>query len=67
MMFGFRNEFTYIECAVCGTVQIEEVPTDIAEYYPGDYYSYKLKRLKVSLSRIGVLEKCINIILALLL
>ena len=38
MMFGMRDEFDYLECAACGTVQIAEIP-DLARYYPPDYYS----------------------------
>lgn len=37
-MFGTREEFSYIECSACGTVQIASVP-DLAAYYPSDYYS----------------------------
>jgi SAM-dependent methyltransferase len=40
MMFGLRDEFTYIECAQCGVVQIETVPAEMARYYPASYYSY---------------------------
>jgi SAM-dependent methyltransferase len=38
MMFGTRDEFNYLECAGCGTVQIVEVP-ELGRYYPPDYYS----------------------------
>jgi SAM-dependent methyltransferase len=38
MMFGTRDEFDYLECAQCGTLQIIEVP-DLSKYYPKDYYS----------------------------
>lgn len=38
MMFGTRDEFRYIECAKCGTLQIAEIP-DLAKYYPPEYYS----------------------------
>ena len=43
MMIGTRDEFTYLECGGCGTVQIEEVP-DLTPYYPGDYYSLAAAR-----------------------
>lgn len=39
MMFGYRDEFEYVECANCGCVQIRESPIDIAHYYPDGYYS----------------------------
>jgi len=42
MMFGWRDEFEYLECARCGCLQIAEIPADLAKYYPGDdYYAYK--------------------------
>ncbi len=37
-MFGTRDEFRYIECAKCETLQIAEIP-DLAKYYPPEYYS----------------------------
>lgn len=51
MMFGFRDAFGYVECAACGCLQIEEIPSDIGKYYPERYYSFQasddapLKRL----------------------
>ena len=39
MMFGLRDEFDYIECAACGTVQIAEIP-DLEKYYPPNYLSF---------------------------
>jgi 2-polyprenyl-3-methyl-5-hydroxy-6-metoxy-1,4-benzoquinol methylase len=41
MMFGYRDEFEYLECDRCGCVQIVEFPTDIAKYYPDNYYSFQ--------------------------
>lgn len=38
MMFGTRDEFKYLECGSCGTVQIVDIP-DLGQYYPKDYYS----------------------------
>ena len=38
MMFGTRDEFRYIECGDCGTLQIVKIP-DLAKYYPPEYYS----------------------------
>lgn len=40
MYFGSREEFPYFECRACGTLQIVDVPTDLARHYPSDYYSY---------------------------
>ncbi len=39
MMFGTRDAFPYFECGSCGCLQIAEVPTDLASYYPAGYYS----------------------------
>jgi SAM-dependent methyltransferase len=41
MMFGFRDQFSYFECAACGAVQIEEIPADLGRYYPRNYYSFQ--------------------------
>jgi SAM-dependent methyltransferase len=47
MMFGWREEFEYLECARCGCLQIARIPADLAKYYPSDgYYSYKPPRRK---------------------
>ena len=39
MMFGVRDEFEYFECSNCGCVQIAEVPSNLAKYYPAEYLS----------------------------
>jgi len=41
MMFGFRDEFLYFKCPVCGCLQIAEIPKDLSKYYPENYYSYQ--------------------------
>ena len=41
MMFGIRKEFPYAQCSNCQTIQILEIPEDIASYYPEYYYSFK--------------------------
>jgi SAM-dependent methyltransferase len=47
MMFGWREEFEYLECGRCGCLQIGAIPVDLAKYYPRDgYYSYKEPRQK---------------------
>ena len=47
MMFGWREEFEYFECARCGCLQIARIPDDLAKYYPSDgYYSYKAPKQK---------------------
>lgn len=40
MMFGWREEFDYLECAECGTLQIVETP-ELARFYPPDYYAFE--------------------------
>lgn len=40
MMFGFRDEFTYVECASCGCLQIADIPADMKKYYPAGYCSF---------------------------
>jgi ubiquinone/menaquinone biosynthesis C-methylase UbiE len=37
---GTRDEFDYVECAACGTLQISAVP-DLRPYYSGDYYALR--------------------------
>jgi len=44
MLHGFRDEFQYFECTKCGCVQIQEIPVDLARYYPHDYYSHQKAR-----------------------
>jgi len=47
MMFGWREEFEYLECGRCGCLQIARIPEDLAKYYPSDgYYSYKPPKQK---------------------
>lgn len=41
MMFGTRAEFLYIECPQCGTLQIVEIPNDLAKFYPREYFSFE--------------------------
>ena len=40
MMFGTREEFEYFRCQDCDTLQISEIPSDLSQYYPSDYYSF---------------------------
>lgn len=44
MLFGYRDEFDYVECSRCGSLQIKEVPADLSKYYPQDYYSFSVQR-----------------------
>jgi SAM-dependent methyltransferase len=38
MMFGWRDEFEYLECGGCGCLRLSNVPLDLDRYYPDDYY-----------------------------
>lgn len=40
MMLGTRDVFDYFECSGCGTVQLAEIPANLASFYPSDYYSF---------------------------
>jgi SAM-dependent methyltransferase len=39
MMFGRDEAFVYDTCASCGTLALRDVPEDLGQYYPSDYYS----------------------------
>lgn len=49
MMFGTRDEFTYLECGSCGTVQLINIP-DLAKYYPAEYYSFNNELIEIEAS-----------------
>ncbi len=40
MMYGTREPFEYFFCGACGCLQIVDIPADLSQYYPQDYYSY---------------------------
>lgn len=51
-MFGYRDEFEYFSCSSCGSIQIAEIPADLAKYYPPQYYSFSKKaRIDGSITR----------------
>lgn len=77
MMFGLRETFTYFQCAFCECLQISEIPLNISNYYPQDYYSfapydgyrykgipgkYYTARIKSTLFAETLLQKAINFI-----
>jgi SAM-dependent methyltransferase len=37
MLYGTREPFDYVECARCGALQIEQIPRELASYYPEGY------------------------------
>ncbi|MDC0377878.1 class I SAM-dependent methyltransferase [Flavobacteriaceae bacterium] len=42
MMLGKLEKFDYMLCNNCGCLQICQVPKNLSEYYPSDYYSFDL-------------------------
>jgi SAM-dependent methyltransferase len=38
--FGMGDEFTYFECGGCHSLCIDDIPTQLSEYYPSNYYSF---------------------------
>ncbi len=40
MMFGMKDQFPYVQCSHCGTIQQLDPPEDMASYYPKAYYSF---------------------------
>ncbi|MDL2224303.1 class I SAM-dependent methyltransferase [Bacteroidales bacterium OttesenSCG-928-M06] len=42
-MFDTKEKFEYLECSVCGCVQIKSIPQNTHEYYPNSYYSFNQK------------------------
>src|SRR5687768_7808870 len=35
-----RETFLYFECGECASLSIASVPSNLADYYPSDYYSF---------------------------
>jgi 2-polyprenyl-3-methyl-5-hydroxy-6-metoxy-1,4-benzoquinol methylase len=50
-MFGLGGEFWYDRCAVCGSVQLRDVPADIGAWYPRDYYAFEAAARSTSVLR----------------
>ena len=38
--FGIGDQFNYFECAECGSLSNNSVPTQLSKYYPPQYYSF---------------------------
>lgn len=44
MQLGFHENFEYQLCHACGCMQLQNIPADLARYYPNeDYYSFTSK------------------------
>lgn len=41
MMFGFRDQFEYMECSKCGCFQLMNPPDDIKKYYPEEFGAFR--------------------------
>src|SRR5262245_24313249 len=41
MLFGTREQFEYLECKSCNTIQIIKPPPNIGDFYPADYWAYQ--------------------------
>ncbi len=41
MMLGSREAFEYLECVLCGCLQLSTPPKDLSVYYPQGYYSFR--------------------------
>lgn len=39
MMFGRGESFTYDDCGECSSLSLRDIPEDLSQYYPADYYS----------------------------
>lgn len=40
MMFGTGEKFIYFQCQKCGCLQIAEIPKNLSDYYPSNYFSF---------------------------
>jgi SAM-dependent methyltransferase len=39
--YGTLEPFEYLVCSECGALQIAQVPRNLGQYYPKDYYSFR--------------------------
>jgi SAM-dependent methyltransferase len=63
MLHGTRQVFTYGECPKCASLQIREIPADLAQYYPSDYYSLQpppVRSKKASARRVAFARWLVN-------
>jgi SAM-dependent methyltransferase len=60
MMFGMREEFIYCQCESCNCLQIKNIPKNMEQYYPANYYSYDLpNHSALKRQRRGSRRRCI--------
>ncbi len=48
LVYGTSKPFEYFMCTDCGCLQITEIPENIADFYPQDFYSYSKKTRKTN-------------------
>lgn len=44
MHFGTGDEFEYQQCSYCGCLQIVDIPENLSQFYPKEYYSKHVKK-----------------------
>jgi SAM-dependent methyltransferase len=59
-MFGSGEKFDYIECSICGSLQLVNIPSDLGKYYPSNYYSFEKVKTSDSKLRQFLAAKQIN-------
>ncbi len=40
MMFGTKHVFQYLVCNDCASLTLQNIPENLGDYYPNDYYSF---------------------------
>lgn len=43
MYFGTREFFNYLECSECGCLQLMNIPADLSQHYPENYFAFNQK------------------------
>lgn len=44
LMFGTQENFTYMFCSNCQSLQLLNIPENMPKYYPPDYYSFEVNK-----------------------
>jgi 2-polyprenyl-3-methyl-5-hydroxy-6-metoxy-1,4-benzoquinol methylase len=42
MMYGFKDNFIYLQCTKCNSLNIAATPVNLEKYYQKDYYSFNV-------------------------
>ncbi|MBD3229923.1 MAG: methyltransferase domain-containing protein [Candidatus Lokiarchaeota archaeon] len=51
MMFGLREEFSYLKCGECGCLQIIEVPEDLSNYYENYHQNKTFSKINLGIMK----------------